>query len=76
MLAWAVVGADPRIATISALAASSSAMISVSECVLISRANTMSRLHTALSDRSSSSPGMSPPTDRTSWLAMAAVMQR
>ncbi len=49
-------------------------MISVIEYDVIVAANSRIRFHTASRARSFSSPG-APGTDRTSWLAIAAVMQ-
>jgi hypothetical protein len=68
-------GASSRMATISALKSSSRAVISVSEYAVISWAKAMSLPHTSPSACSCSSPG-SLATDSTSWLAIAAVMQR
>lgn len=69
------VDSSPRIATISALKVSRRAATSASGYEVIERANSVSRPQTSLSACSSSSPG-SPSTESTSWLAMAAVMQR
>ena len=75
MFAWAVVGADPRIATISALAASSSAMISVSECV-VDLLGELDQAAPHLAERPQVLLARLLLTDSTSWLAMAAVMHR
>ena len=68
-------GASPRIATISALNASSRVEISESEYVVMLCPNSVNLPQTSPSARNCSSPGVSS-TDSTSWLAIAAVMQR
>lgn len=68
-------GSAYRMPTISDLKVSSWSEISISEYDVIDCANLINRFHTSASACSCSSPGVSS-TDSTSWLAMAAVMQR
>jgi hypothetical protein len=68
-------GASPRIATISALNASSRTEISASEYAVMVFPSVVSRSQTSPSESSCSLLGVSS-TDSTSWLARAAVMQR
>jgi hypothetical protein len=68
-------GASPRIATISALNASSLTEISESEYAVMVFPSVVSRSQTSPSESSCSLLGVSS-TDSTSWLARAAVMQR
>jgi hypothetical protein len=68
-------GASWRIATISDLKASSCVAISGTEYDVMFLPNSVSRPHTSPSASSCSAPGVSS-TDSTSWLAIAAVMQR
>ena len=68
-------GASPRIVRISALNSSSWATTSARVNDVMLFPNSVSLSHTAPSASSCSSPGVSS-TDSTSWLAIAAVMQR
>jgi hypothetical protein len=68
-------GASSRIAMISDLNESNCAAISASEYDVMDCPNSIRRFHTAARASSCSCPGVSS-TDSTSWLAIAAVMQR